>query len=147
MTIAIDTNVLAYAEGTNGAAMKRRALDLIERLPADSVVVPAQVLGELFNVLVRKAGRPPTVAREAILTWQDAHDVAPTSSAVMARAADLAADHRLGIWDAVILAASAEAGCRLLLSEDLQHGFTWSGVTVVNPFAEEPHPLLGALLG
>ncbi len=147
MTIAIDTNVLAYAEGTNGAAMKNRALDLIERLPADSVVVPAQVLGELFNVLVRKAGRPPTVAREAILTWQDAHDVAPTSSAVMARAADLAADHRLGIWDAVILAASAEAGCRLLLSEDLQHGFTWSGVTVVNPFAEEPHPLLGALLG
>lgn len=146
MTIAIDTSVLAYAEGTNGAAMKRRALDLIERLPADSVVVPAQVLGELFNVLVRKAGRPPTVAREAILTWQDAHDVAPTSSAVMARAADLAADHRLGIWDAVILAASAEAGCRLLLSEDLQHGFTWSGVTVVNPFAEEPHPLLGALL-
>lgn len=146
MTIAIDTNVLAYAEGTNGAAMKNRALDLIERLPADSVVVPAQVLGELFNVLVRKAGRPPTVAREAILTWQDAHDVAPTSSAVMARAADLAADHRLGIWDAVILAASAEAGCRLLLSEDLQHGFTWSGVTVVNPFAEEPHPLLGALL-
>lgn len=147
MTIAIDTNVLAYAEGTNGAAMKNRALDLIERLPADSVVVPAQVLGELFNVLVRKAGRPPTVAREAILTWQDAHDVAPTSSAVMARAADLAADHRLGIWDAVILAASAEAGCRLLLSEDLQHGFTWSGVTVVNPFAEDPHPLLGALLG
>lgn len=147
MTIAIDTNVLAYAEGTNGAAMKNRALDLIERLPADSVVVPAQVLGELFNVLVRKAGRPPTVAREAILTWQDAHDVAPTSSAAMARAADLAADHRLGIWDAVILAASAEAGCRLLLSEDLQHGFTWSGVTVVNPFAEDPHPLLGALLG
>lgn len=146
MTIAIDTNVLAYAEGTNGAAMKNRALDLIERLPADSVVVPAQVLGELFNVLVRKAGRPPTVAREAILTWQDAHDVVPTSSTVMARAADLAADHRLGIWDAVILAASAEAGCRLLLSEDLQHGFTWSGVTVVNPFAEEPHPLLGALL-
>lgn len=147
MTIAIDTNVLAYAEGTNGAVMKKRALELIERLPAAAVVIPAQVLGELFNVLVRKAGRPAAGAREAVLTWQDAHDVAPTSSAVMARAADLAADHRLGIWDAVILAAAAEAGCRLLLSEDLHDGFTWSGLTVVNPFAAELHPLLKAWLG
>lgn len=147
MTVALDTNVLAYAEGTNGAAMKRQALALIERLPPESVVLPVQALGELFNVLVRKAGRPAAGARQAILTWQDAHAVVSTSPAVMARAADLAADHRLGIWDAVILSAAADAGCRLLLSEDLQDGFTWSGVTVVNPFAPTPHALLETLLG
>ena len=44
------------------------------------------------------------------------------------------------------LAAAAEAGCRLLLSEDLQDGFTWSGVTVVNPFAEKKHELLAGIL-
>ena len=55
---------------------------------------------------------------------------------------DLAADHGLSIWDAVIVAGAAQAGCRLLLSEDLQNGFTWQGVTVVNPFAPEVHPLL-----
>jgi predicted nucleic acid-binding protein len=65
----------------------------------------------------------------------------------MQAAADLATDHRLGIWDAVILSASSQAGCRLLLSEDLQDGFTWGGVTVVNPFAAERHALLEALLG
>ncbi len=53
---------------------------------------------------------------------------------------------RLGIWDAVILSAAADARCRLLLSEDLQDGFTWRGVTVVNPFASSPHRLLAALL-
>ena len=37
--------------------------------------------------------------------------------------------------DAVILSAAAESGCRLLLSQDLQEGFTWNGVTVTNPFA------------
>lgn len=52
----------------------------------------------------------------------------------MLAAADLAANHRLGIWDAVVLSAAAAAGCRLLLSEDLQGGFTWNGVTVTNPF-------------
>lgn len=146
MTAAFDTNVLAYAEGTNGAAMKKRALDLLTRLPPDSVVIPVQALGELFNVLVRKAGRRPAEARASVLAWQDAHDTVPTSSSVMSRATDLAADHRLSIWDAVILSAAADAGARLLLSEDLQDGFTWSGVTVVNPFAAKPHPLLASLL-
>jgi hypothetical protein len=47
--------------------------------------------------------------------------------------ADLATDHQLGIWDAVILAAASQSGCRLLLFEDLQHGFSWGGLTVVNP--------------
>ena len=62
-------------------------------------------------------------------------------------AADLAADHQLGIWDAVILSAASQSGCRLLLSEDLQEGFTWAGVTVVNPFASPRHALLQTLLG
>ena len=146
MTAAFDTNVLAYAEGTNGAAMKKRALHLLTRLPPDSVVIPVQALGELFNVLVRKAGRPPAEARASVLGWQDAHETVPTSSSVLARATDLAADHRLSIWDAVILSAAADAGARVLLSEDLQEGFTWSGVTVVNPFAETFHPLLASLL-
>ncbi|HWB99103.1 MAG TPA: hypothetical protein VG672_20485, partial [Bryobacteraceae bacterium] len=55
-------------------------------------------------------------------------------------------DHHFGIWDAVILSAASQAGCRLLLSEDLQDGFTWGGVTVVNPFASPRHALLEALL-
>jgi hypothetical protein len=45
-----------------------------------------------------------------------------------------------------MLSAAADARCRLLLSEDLQNSFTWSGVTVVNPFAQTKHPLLDALL-
>jgi predicted nucleic acid-binding protein len=54
----------------------------------------------------------------------DAYPVSDRSSAVMINAADLAADHQLAIWDSVIIAATAEAGCRLLLSEDLQEGFS-----------------------
>ena len=66
--------------------------------------------------------------------------------AVMLAAADLATDHHFSIWDAVILSAAAEAGCRLLLSQDLQEGFTWKGVTVTNPFSPTKHELLAALI-
>ena len=34
MKVALDTNVLAYAEGANGAAMRDKALELIQRLPS-----------------------------------------------------------------------------------------------------------------
>jgi predicted nucleic acid-binding protein len=144
--VALDTNVLAYAEGTNGSAMRDQALELIERLPPDAIVLPVQTLGELFNVLVRKAKRRPARAHAALLSWQDAYPVIETSVTVMLGAADLAVSHALAIWDSVVLAASAEAGCRLLLSEDLQEGFTWRGVTVTNPFASSRHPLLESLL-
>lgn len=146
MRVALDTNILAYAEGVNGEDMKRTALELVEKLPESAVLLPVQTLGELFNLLVRKAGRAPTRARKAILSWRDAFPLIETSAEVMLAATDLATDHQLSIWDAVILSATAEGGCRLLLSEDLQEGFTWKGVTITNPFAHKKHELLVALL-
>jgi predicted nucleic acid-binding protein len=144
--VALDTNVLAYAEGVDGSERRDAAHDLVRRLPQESAVIPVQVLGELFNVLVRKAGRSRDEARDALLSWRDTFPVVDTSSDVMVVAADLAARHRLGIWDAVILSTASQAGCRLLLSEDLQEDFTWGGLTVTNPFAASRHALLSALL-
>ena len=144
--VALDTNVLAYAEGINDAQRQARAADVIANLPAGIAIVPVQVLGELFRVLTGKAKRSAAEARDAILSWRDAISTRDTSAAALLAAMDLVADHHLSIWDALILAVAAEAGCRLLLSEDLQEGFTWRGVTVVNPFATDPHPLLAALL-
>jgi predicted nucleic acid-binding protein len=146
MKIALDTNVLAYAEGVNDAKRRDAALDILARLPQDAIVVPVQALGELFTVLVRKAGRDAARARDAVLGWRDAFGVIETSPAVLLAAMDLATDHELSMWDAIMLAAAAAAGCRLLLSEDLQDGFTWNGVTVANPFAASRHALLDAML-
>ena len=146
MRVALDTNILAYAEGVNGASMKKAALDLVNKLPQASVALPVQTLGELFHVLVRKAGRPPADARAAILSWRNAFALIETSAEIMLAASDLAVNNQFGIWDAVIVCASAEADCRILLSEDMQDGFIWKGVTIINPFARSRHPLLEALL-
>jgi len=72
--------------------------------------------------------------------------VIETSAEVMLSAADLATDHQLSIWDSVILSAAAEAGCRLLLSEELRDSFTRNGFTDTNPFALSKHELLAAVL-
>jgi predicted nucleic acid-binding protein len=140
--VALDTNVLAYAEGVNGASRKVNALELIQRLPVGSAMLPVQTLGELFQLLVRKANRTPAQARAAILGWRDAFPLIETSESAIVGTAELAATHRFSFWDGVVLAAAAEGGCRLLLTEDLQEGFTWNSVTVTNPFAASSNPLL-----
>jgi predicted nucleic acid-binding protein len=144
--VALDTNVLAYAEGVNTAAQQEAARALLRRLPRASLVLPVQVLGELFNVLVRKGGFSLAESRAAIKALLESVETTATSPDVIGRAVDLARDHQLSIWDAVILSAAAEAGCILLLSEDMHDGFAWNGVTVTNPFASDPHPLLERLL-
>jgi predicted nucleic acid-binding protein len=146
MFVALDTNILAYAEDTNGPARKRAALELLERLPPESTLIPVQALGELFTVLVKKAGRPRDRARDAVISWGDTFPLIETSSTVILLAGELTVRHQLGWWDAVILAAAADARCRLLLSEDFQDGFTWSGVTVTNPFKTPRHAILDAML-
>jgi predicted nucleic acid-binding protein len=144
--IALDTNILVYAEGVNGLAMQQTALTLIGRLPESEVFLPVQVLGELFNVLTRRASRSRYAARAIILSWRDGFSLLDTSATGMLGAIELAKEHQIPIWDSIILATAAENGCRLLLSEDFQEGFTWSGITVTNPFASARHPLLDPLL-
>lgn len=146
MRAALDTNLLAYAEGVNGEERQRAAIDLLERLPAGHAMVPVQALGELFRVLVGKAQWSPDRARAAVRAWHDGYQLVPTTSDVMLSAMALAANHQLGIWDAVMLSAAAESNCRVLLTEDMQNGATWNGVTVINPFVAAPHPLLASVL-
>jgi predicted nucleic acid-binding protein len=144
--IAIDTNVLAYAEGIDDIERQAASRTVIRSLPGDAIILPVQALGELFNVLVRR-GRPAAQVLAVISAWRDGYTIAPTTESAMVAAVDLAAAHRLHIWDAVMISVAAEVGCRLLLSEDMQDGFTWRGVTVANPFAAEQHPLLVSLRG
>lgn len=145
MLIGLDTNVLVYAEGLNDAVRKQAAVGLLRKLPPEDVYLPVQAVAELFHVLVMKTGIAPDQAKHAVLRWCDQYSLIDTSNTVLLSAMELS-HHRLRMWDAIIMAAAASAGCRLLLSEDLQDGFTWSGVTVVNPFASKPNPLLEELL-
>jgi predicted nucleic acid-binding protein len=90
LRLALDTSVLVHAEGhAAGPAdlpkveAARALLDRLRPVMAyQRLVVPAQVLGELFTVLVRKAGRPAAAARAAVLAWRAVVAVQPTTEAV-----------------------------------------------------------------
>lgn len=142
MRTAVDTNILAYAEGVNGPALQAQAQGAMQLFDTRDLVIPAQALGELFLVLCRRAGLSKAEAALIIQRYRLVYDVAYASEAAWSAAFGIAATHGLQIWDAVILASAREAGCTSLLSEDMQHGFVWNGLTVINPFIRPLHPKL-----
>ena len=144
----MDTNLLAYAEGLGDDVRCQLARDLIAKLNPINSLVPVQVLGELSRVLTIKLNKSSADARELLLSWSDAVVVADTTWTAFQSAMDLTVDHQISMWDALIMSVAAENKCRLLISEDFQNGFTWRGVTVVNPFdtKAKPYKLLASAL-
>ena len=147
--VAFDTNVLAYVAGVDrhpdDAAKIDTSRTLLRQLRGRaSLIAPIQVLGELYVVLNR-AGASRDEARETVLRMKQAFGTADSNSSAFLSALDLASAHKMQLWDALILNAAAEAGCALLLSEDMASGFAWRGTIVINPFAASIDERLGRL--
>jgi predicted nucleic acid-binding protein len=147
MRAALDTNLLVYAEGFGDEPRVSATRELLDLLSEADLVVPLQCLGELFIVLTGKAGRPAQQSQDAVLGWMDAYPVLESNAAAWRGAMDLCVAHQLASWDALVLNVAAEGGARLLLTEDLHHGFSWRGVRVVNPLIEPQDSPLRQLLG
>jgi predicted nucleic acid-binding protein len=102
---------------------------------ADGGVIGVQVLNEFTNVTRRKLSWHWDDIEAALAVIEELLGPArPLTKETHARAVALARDHALSFYDALIVAASAEAECSVLLSEDLQHGRTFDTVKIRNPF-------------
>lgn len=148
--VALDTNILAYLAGVSRDACDDAKIEqvrnLIGRLSDEvSLVAPTQTLGELFVVL-RRGGASAQDARAILLEFAQAFGSSASETRTALAAADLVVDHKLQFWDALIVTAAAEAGCAVLLSEDMQDGFLTRGLTVINPLRDILHPKLAVLL-
>lgn len=150
LRLALDTNIVVYAEGfgfaPSDAGKTLTARKLLAEAIDEDLILPRQVLAEFQRVLVRKAGLPPRDAAIRVQLWANRAEIVDTNGPVFDEALGLADDHGLRIFDAIVLSAAAVSRCDLLITEDLQDGFVWRGVTVANPFAAEPERRLARLL-
>ncbi|MBI4366310.1 MAG: PIN domain-containing protein [Deltaproteobacteria bacterium] len=144
--VALDSNILIYAELEPDTEKGARSADLILRTARDGVI-PAQVLGEYLRFIQRRA---PAAFEEAIRqasVYQAAFLTPPTTDAIVNKAAELARAHRMQLWDGVVCAASVAAGAKVLMTEDMQDGRTIDGLRLINPFAAANAEAVDALLG
>jgi predicted nucleic acid-binding protein len=113
---------------------QKRALDVLnEHKKAQTGAVSLQVLQEYFVTVTRKYGLDPGTARQKVKLFAEFDIVEPIMADVLA-AIDLHRLHNLSYWDALVIHCARSAGCRQMLSEDMQHGQVIDGVRIVNPF-------------
>jgi len=128
-----DTNVLVYTATSD--AKKQKAFGCLRRGGIASV----QVLNEFVHVAHRKLRHDwPQIELALGLFRASLDDVVPVTLTMHENAVALARDHRLAFYDAVIIASAIEAGCDILYSEDMQHGRSIGGLSIVNPFLGSP---------
>jgi len=134
----LDTNVLVYA--VDEADERRRAIarDLLAR-GADGdgggFVISTQVLSE-FLVAVRRLAIPvgEDVALGIVRDLAASVEIHVPSVADIIGAAERAVREKIHHYDALIVQAAVSAGCGVLITEDLQDGRRFDGVTVTDPF-------------
>jgi predicted nucleic acid-binding protein len=130
----LDTNILLYCDDLAHVSKQRRALEVVlEHTAQRTGVVSLQVLQEYFVNATGKLGLDPVLARQKVETYSRLNVVEPVIADILA-AIDFHRLHRISYWDALVLHCARKAGCRMLLTEDMQHGQEIDGVKIVNPF-------------
>lgn len=133
----VDTNILLYAYDAGSGARHRRARELVGTLGRTRQgVLSVQVLQEFYVNATRKIATPLSAAdaRGRLETLGRWPTHSPLASDVLV-ASEIAKQHRLSFWDAMIIRSANRMDCAVLWSEDLNPGQLIEGVTVRNPFS------------
>ena len=134
----LDTNILVYAHTANEPHKQPVAAALIaDALRTHRGVISTQVVQEFLNLATRHA-RPVFSLPEAAeylnkVLWPLCAYF--PSREFYERALQVRVETGYAFYDALIVTAAIESGCRVLYTEDLQHGRIIQSVRVVNPFA------------
>jgi predicted nucleic acid-binding protein len=126
-----DTNVLIYAVAKNDPRASKA-----ETLLASGGIISIQSLNEFVSVARRKLGMSWKEIKEFLdLICILCPDPVPISLDTHKAALAVAEKYEYGIYDALIVSAALETGCRVLYSEDLQDGQIINRqLTIRNPF-------------
>jgi predicted nucleic acid-binding protein len=130
----VDTNILVYAVEGLETPKPQTARELLRR---PDLALSVQVLNEFYHTVTSPRRERPLSHQEAIV-WLELWKRFPVQDLTLRVHEAGVRDrdrYRIGIYDAMIVAAARALGCRTILSEDLNEGQDYGGVVAMNPFA------------
>ncbi|MBX7186218.1 MAG: PIN domain-containing protein [Vicinamibacteria bacterium] len=143
MTALVDTNVLVYRFDPRFPEKQERATRLLAgAVQSGSLSLPHQALVEFMAATTRPLKRTgpllsPGEAREEIESMLLTFDILYPDASLVRTALRGAAAYGLSWFDAHLWAYAEHFGCRILYSEDFQHGRVYGSVRIVNPFLKK----------
>ncbi len=134
----LDTNVLVYSVDDSEPRKRDIAREILGSDRHGEFVLSAQVLSEFYVTVTRKFAEPvpEEKASEAVDQLGLLNPTIPIDTALVRRATQISRSAQLSYWHGLVVAAAAHAGCRLLLTEDLNDGQRIGSVRIENPFRD-----------
>jgi predicted nucleic acid-binding protein len=131
----LDTNILVYSVDIKAGYRREAAADILKAAARRNCWLTLQAVSEFYAVVTRKGVVPPPEAADQVRDWLDIFSCAAASADAVRFALSASIARRASYWDALLVATAAEAGCKVILSEDLSDRADLGGVKVQNPFS------------
>lgn len=130
--VFIDSNVLLYGLDNSSKGKKARVHKILRE---NEYSVSPQVIFECLNVATRKFKLSKKDALAFISRIVQFAEIINEDSLVVNKALLLYRKHSFQVYDSKIVAAALLAGCKILYSEDFQHGqIVDTRLKIINPF-------------
>jgi predicted nucleic acid-binding protein len=133
----LDTNIIVYAFGQSFPEKARIAQRLVADGAADKLaIISYQVVQEFINVALRgfRLTIPKVDLESFVFTALFPMMAISSSPSLVVEGLRLQGAHQLAWYDSLIVAAALQGGCKVLYTEDLQHGRRFGDLVVQNPF-------------
>ena|SRR5687767_9797128 len=138
--VFLDTNVFVYTKDPGNLRKQRIAQKLIaEAIHEQKGLVSTQVIQEFCNVMLKKAEEPmsPRDLDELLADILFPMLRQGPSPDFYRRTLRLFEHESISFYDALIVQAALDLGCKTLYSEDLQDGRKYGKLTIKNPFKQD----------
>jgi predicted nucleic acid-binding protein len=130
--IAIDTNIMLYSLDDFYPEKQRISRAIIA---SHKPLFCSQNLSEFLNVCLRRLKIPKSQVCSIAQVFLNECVFFPVTRNVTLKSFQLVQNYDFQVFDAIIVAAAMDAGCRILYSEDMQHQqIIEKTLTVINPF-------------
>lgn len=127
----VDTNVLVYLFSKTEPNKRLVIADLLQQ--TSQIVWSTQVIQEFYQLMTAKYGKEPQKVK-SILQQFSHFELIVNNLETIHQAIDIQSLNKLSFWDSLIISAACQAKCTSLLTEDLTHQQTISGIRILNPF-------------
>jgi predicted nucleic acid-binding protein len=132
--VFLDTNLWVYLYSKDPVE-KHLQINEIFLAEIQSLVISSQVLGELYNVLVKKKLRTQEQSQEILSQLIDGFDIVEIDDQKVLEATRINFRYGYSYWDSLIIATALQRNCSILYSEDMQHNQVIEGkLRIMNPF-------------
>ncbi|MDG2989872.1 PIN domain-containing protein [Candidatus Synechococcus calcipolaris G9] len=131
--VLLDTNLWVYLYSKNPADKYEKVNALLSS-QIESLIMSTQILGELYNVLLKKKFRTQAQAQEVISQLVAGFDITEIPATQVIEAIKINVCYGYSYWDSLLVSTALLNNCSILYSEDMQHDQLIEGkLRIINP--------------